>query len=429
MSAIPEARSAENDDKEPASTSPGGNSATVADGRAIAIDHIEAPPQFAEILQKVIAETGKGYGALMRDMFRYCLGRNRLTTEEYLNLRLYDDACSADEKAAFVGIAKSRKIWTQVYKNSRTVGTIIDKLAGESLFRGAGFPVVRTLASCNLKMELPGIASIESEAALEGFFTVHSGQQLFGKPTNLNQSIGSLAIESSDVANGTIQLAGGKAITISELWKTIESEFKDGYLFQERLAAHPDIVRVCGERIATARLLTIVQNGAPEIISAAWKIPGGTNVADNFWRSGNMLATVDMETGTVNEAIRGVGIMKQTVFAHPDTNIAIAGFKLPDWEAAKALAIRASHLLGDTWMIGWDIAFTPDGPVIVEANETPDLLIMQYAHGKGIMSPRFVEFMEWVGQKNAEIRNATRQKANRNSRNEATRLLGGATKF
>ena len=428
MSAMPEAKKAETENLDAT------NSATAADGASaessvIATDHVEAEPQFAEILQKVTAETGKGYGALMRDMFRYCLGRNKLTTEEYLNLRLYDDTFTSEEKAAFVGIAKSRNIWTRIYKNSRTVGTIIDKLAGESLFRGAGFPVVRTLASCNLSRDLPGIASLESITALEGFFSVHAGRRLFGKPTNLNQSIGSMAIDRCDVGNGTVYLAGGKTLTISKLWDTIQDNFKDGYLFQERLSAHPDIAKVCGDRIATARLLTVIQDGEPEIIATAWKIPGGTNVADNFWRTGNMLATVDTETGTVDEAIRGVGIKRETVFSHPDTNEAIAGLTLPDWQAAKTLVLSASRLLSDTWMIGWDIAFTPDGPVIVEANETPDLLIMQYANGKGILTSRFNDFMAWIDQKNIAIKKAASQKANRNNRNEAARLLGGATKF
>ncbi len=428
MSAMPEAKTAETEDIDETSSVPASAAAGV-EGEVIATDHIEAEPQFAEILQKVTAESGKGYGALMRDMFRYCLGRNKLTTEEYLNLRLYDDAYSAEEKASFVGIAKSRNIWTRVYRNSRTVGTIIDKLAGESLFRGAGFPVVKTLATCNLSRDLPGITSIDSQTALEGFFSVHAGQRLFGKPANLNQSIGSMAIDRCDVANGTVHLAGGKTLSINELWETIQTKFKDGYLFQERLTAHPDIARVCGDRIATARLLTVVQDDKPEIIATVWKIPGGINVADNFWRSGNMLATVDMDSGTVNEAVRGVGIKRETVFAHPDTNEAIAGLTLPDWDAARSLVLSASRLLSDTWMIGWDIAFTPDGPVIVEANETPDLLIMQYAHGKGILTPRFNAFMDWIDQKNIAIKKAASQKANRNNRNEAARLLGGATKF
>ncbi len=425
------AKSADNEElKESAAAEDAGQASgeTGAEG-AVAVERNDALPPFAELLQQVTAETGKGYGALMRDMFRYCLGGNKLTTEEYFNLRLYDDHFSKEQKLAFAGLAKSRNIWTRVYRNSRTVGTIIDKLAGESLFRGAGFPVVRTLGACNLRRELPGIAVIDSKTALEAFLTMHAGQKLFGKPTGLSQSLGAMAIDRFEAANGTVHLAGGKTMSVGEVWDLVETNFKDGYLFQERLTAHPDIARVCGDKIATVRLLTIEQAGEPEILATAWKIPAGGNVADNFWRPGNMLASVDMETGTVVEAIQGLGIKRKTVFAHPDSNEAIAGLKLPDWEQAKSLVLSASRLLHDTWMIGWDVAFTPDGPVIVEANETPDLLLMQYVPGEGILTPRFKSFLEWVDTANAEIGKTASRKANVNNRNEASRLLGGATKF
>ena len=404
-------------------------SAEAAAGDAVTVKRNDALPPFAELLQQVTAETGKGYGALMKDMFRHCLGGNKLTTEEYFNLRLYDDSFTREQKAAFAGLAKSRNVWTRIYKNSRTVGTIIDKLAGEALFRGAGFPVARTLGACNLKRDLPGISAIDGKTALQAFLTVHASRPLFGKPAGLNQSLGSMAIDRFDAAGGIVHLAGGKTMNVAELWELIETNFADGYLFQERLRAHPDIAKVCGDKIATARLLTIKQEGEPEILGTAWKIPAGGNVADNFWRPGNMVAAVDADSGKITEAIQGLGLNRKIIFAHPDSNEAIAGLQLPDWEAAKALVLSASRLLHDTWMIGWDVAFTPDGPVIVEANETPDLLIMQYVPGQGILTPRFKAFMDWVDGKNEEIRKAASRKAVDNSRGEAARLLGGATKF
>jgi len=266
MSGISTAAEAET--KELTETAPQAADGGNGSASAVALEHEEAQPQFAELLQKVTTETGKGYGALMKDMFRYCLGRNKLTTEEYLNLRLYDDNYSPEQKAAFVGIAKSRNIWTRVYKNSRTVGTIIDKLAGEALFRGAGFPVARTLGACNLGRDLPGIAGIDGKTALEGFLSVHANQRLFGKPANMNQSLGAMAIERFDAATASVHLADGKTMAVAELWDLLDGKFKDGYLFQERLTAHPDIARVCGDKIATARLLTVDQDGAPEILAA-----------------------------------------------------------------------------------------------------------------------------------------------------------------
>src|SRR3546814_6489185 len=41
--------------------------------------------------------------------------------------------------------------------------------------------------------------------------------------------------------------------------------------------------------------------------STVLKIPAGANIADNFWRAGNMLANIDPEHGTILRVLRGTG--------------------------------------------------------------------------------------------------------------------------
>jgi 2-phospho-L-lactate transferase/gluconeogenesis factor (CofD/UPF0052 family) len=49
----------------------------------------------------------------------------------------------------------------------------------------------------------------------------------------------------------------------------------------------------------TVRVIVILEDGRPEILHTIWKIPAAGNVADNFWRPGNLLADIDAATGTV----------------------------------------------------------------------------------------------------------------------------------
>ncbi|MBN9282025.1 MAG: hypothetical protein J0H37_07220, partial [Hyphomicrobium denitrificans] len=46
----------------------------------------------------------------------------------------------------------------------------------------------------------------------------------------------------------------------------------------------------------------------------------------------------------------------------------LEGFRLPDWTLVTELALRAARTFLPLRTIGWDIALTPDGPVIVEGN-------------------------------------------------------------
>lgn len=73
---------------------------------------------------------------------------------------------------------------------------------------------------------------------------------------------------------------------------------------------------------------------------------------------------------------------------HPNTGAQIAGATLHRWDEVRAFAIAAHKVFGDRVIVGWDIAVTPDGPVLVEGNGAPDLDIMQRFVRKGLMAAR-----------------------------------------
>ena len=53
---------------------------------------------------------------------------------------------------------------------------------------------------------------------------------------------------------------------------------------------------------------------------------------------------------------------------HPETGVSIDGFRIPFWQEAVELA-RDAHLRFDSFgYLGWDVAITPTGPKIIEAN-------------------------------------------------------------
>jgi hypothetical protein len=72
----------------------------------------------------------------------------------------------------------------------------------------------------------------------------------------------------------------------------------------------------------------------------------------------------------------------------------IVGHPLPLWTDTKALAIAAHRAFADRVMIGWDIAITDDGPIIVEGNSSPDLDIVQ-RFGAPVCNSRFGELLAW----------------------------------
>ena len=62
---------------------------------------------------------------------------------------------------------------------------------------------------------------------------------------------------------------------------------------------------------------------------------------------------------------------------HPTTGARIEGTRLPCWEGVAALAVRAHEAFADRVLIGWDIAITEGGPILIEGNRGPDMDLMQ----------------------------------------------------
>ena len=128
---------------------------------------------------------------------------------------------------------------------------------------------------------------------------------------------------------------------------------------------------------------------------ACWKIPAGGNLADNYWRAGNLLAQIDLATGRVMRAMSGTGLALQQHTHHPDTQANLIGATVPLWDAIVSTAIEGAKLLRHMPLIGWDMASLDSGATIIEMNETPDLSLNQLADARGILDDEFSSFLQY----------------------------------
>lgn len=81
------------------------------------------------------------------------------------------------------------------------------------------------------------------------------------------------------------------------------------------------------------------------------------------------MVPVDFKNGLLHKpgASFGTPLYKN----HPTTNVQILGVKLPFWEETLALIDKAARRIPSVGYIGWDVAITPTGPIIIEGNTTP----------------------------------------------------------
>ncbi|MEX1198516.1 MAG: sugar-transfer associated ATP-grasp domain-containing protein [Pseudohongiellaceae bacterium] len=163
-----------------------------------------------------------------------------------------------------------------------------------------------------------------------------------------------------------------------------------GWMVQPRIHSHPDLDKISAPGVlATIRAVTCIVDGKPELLFATLRIPVGDNITDNFSHgsSGNITAPIDPTTGEIGVCR---GSINKTwpeivdVVFHPDTGNRIPGSRIPSWESIRDLLDRGQRSLPFLRTLGWDIAVTENGPLVVEANATYDVDVIQVSHQHGI---------------------------------------------
>ncbi len=166
---------------------------------------------------------------------------------------------------------------------------------------------------------------------------------------------------------------------------------KTPYVLQPVIRNHPDLLRINNGSLSTIRLTTGFEMGAPSpvLILAAFRMGTGRAVVDNF-TSGGIAAGVDNRSGILGPAI-GKDPIRPPYDVHPDTQQRITGTVLPFWNETVALCLQAHRCFPDLAIVGWDVALTPEGPLLVEANLTCCVEILQTTHGIAILDTPFTQ--------------------------------------
>jgi hypothetical protein len=167
-------------------------------------------------------------------------------------------------------------------------------------------------------------------------------------------------------------------------------EGRRGWIAQPRISSHEAIQQISAPGVvATIRAVTCMVEGRPKLLFTCLRIPVGDNVTDNFSHGslGNLTAPINPKTGEIG-VCRGSTNKKwpeiTEVVCHPDTGNRIAGVRIPMWAEVLDLLDRGQRSLPLLRTLGWDIAVTGNGPLVVETNATYDVDVIQVSHQRGI---------------------------------------------
>jgi hypothetical protein len=159
------------------------------------------------------------------------------------------------------------------------------------------------------------------------------------------------------------------------------SELKD-VLIEEFVNQHPKLKECNPSSVNTIRVFTVAdRNQNLTILSTCLRVGGANADVDNY-HAGGVAYPIDSETGIVFGAGYNIDGRKFTV--HPSTGKLMLGFQIPNWNRLLEVIADLATIEPRGRMIAWDLAETPDGFELIEANYRPGLIIMQQGGGEGL---------------------------------------------
>ncbi len=134
--------------------------------------------------------------------------------------------------------------------------------------------------------------------------------------------------------------------------------------------------------VNTVRLIAIRSpKGKNYYTQSLFRMACGDGIVDNDKYA--LRARIDETSGHVMS--RASDSFGNKYVLHPDTKLAIVGFHIPRWDELLSLADEIMERMSDiARFIGFDMALTPKGWVVVEVNPFPQLVTQQIIMGEGI---------------------------------------------
>ena len=159
----------------------------------------------------------------------------------------------------------------------------------------------------------------------------------------------------------------------------------DSVVLEELICQNNKMSILHPESVNTIRIITYVDdNNDIKIKYSFLRIGQGNSFVDNGG-AGGIICLIDDETGKV--ITDGITERMISYKYHPDTCIELKGFQIPEWNNAKELAIKAQNKMKKARLIGWDLAYTDNGWVIIEGNGHTQFIGQQIADQIGKKQP------------------------------------------
>lgn len=322
-----------------------------------------------------VRKADTGFHVAVPTLFRLILGERYSPTEVY-NLGLLRTVPTVSVSTF---MSKRQLMPLQLQVNSRSYFKYTEnKLVFFQRCMEHGLATPRVFAALgNQPFDSVGLPLVQTSTELMKVMTPAAPCEFVIKPIAGSHGDGVLVLTFDGT---TFQSADGTVFSADDLFSHAAQWGYAKWLLQDRLHPHQELVALSGSTfIQTARVISCIDKRGQVSIPIAWlRIIASAGVFDNFnfGTSGNIVATIDVPTGRLEHVLGpgqpGSGLGTRT--HHPVTGVAFSDFTIPLMPEIRDLITRAALAFKPLRTIGWDVAITNAGPVLIEGNVTWDPL-------------------------------------------------------
>lgn len=228
------------------------------------------------------------------------------------------------------------------------------------------------------------------------YFTFRGGEFRNGAELMTNEEVDAVIQAIDDERIFVKRFTGGAASGVSIFTKIEKGKYVDAdnelvsasmirqkfvgqdFFFEKQLNQEPILSQFNPDTVNTIRVLTYKN----KVVSAAVRFGGKGSFVDNTAKGG-VAVSLDIHTGILgNYGMREYDL--NHYIEHPDSHIKFAETKVTQWPEVKKLVEKTMKYLPYYNSVGFDVATTNDGPVIIEINTGAGIYLSQMGKEEGL---------------------------------------------
>ena len=206
------------------------------------------------------------------------------------------------------------------------------------------------------------------------------------------ESLSHQTLGNDDLVVKPIDQCGGRGVrliraadnntTLTLLKQTMmrRGRMEQPWIVEERIEQEESLAQWNNDSVNTIRMNTFNHGGNVRQFTSFIRTGRKGSFVDNG-AQGGLFASIDTDTGIIYTD--GFDERGQHYPVHPDSHIPFRGQQIPQWDTLLKLTMDMARRLPDMTYIGWDMALTPLGWVLVEANRG-EFVAQQVTQGHGL---------------------------------------------